>query len=143
MEKTSSFQVKREGEDTTRGVLFFQGAFAGQVEGSVLEGQYRCGNRYLLLTTDDIPYEETLHIFLLDEELRPLDKVSLRQMYHSGLLRDVVAGDERIEFSFFGEERWLLTVHTTAKLFMNAPFSSVKYARLGRHFLELRKVAEG
>jgi hypothetical protein len=81
------------------------------VSGTVLEAQYRCGDCYLLLLTEDTPYEEALHVYLVNPEFEILDVVELGIPYKLGLLTDVrVAGDRRLQFSFFGNDLWQLTV---------------------------------
>lgn len=65
--------------------LLAEGVEIGRVEGLVLEGQYRCGPGYLVVTSDDSPFEEGLHFYLFDRSYSPLDDVSLGP--------DVPAGD--------------------------------------------------
>jgi hypothetical protein len=81
------------------------------VPGVVLEAQYRYGEGYLLLTTENIPYEEALHILLLDQHFRVLDHLELSHAFAPGTLTDLEpAGDGRLHFSLFGGDRWELTV---------------------------------
>ncbi|HYO53310.1 hypothetical protein [Archangium sp.] len=69
------------------------------------------GTHYLLLTTQGSPFEETLHLCLLNETLSLLDEQHLGQAYTPGLLRDVTRLSEwQFQFSFPGDERWTLTV---------------------------------
>jgi hypothetical protein len=82
-----------------------------RVPGIILEAQYKCGDRYLLFTTENIPYEEALHILLLDQRLRRLDDVELSHPFAGGILADLQpAGETQVRFSFFGADLWELTV---------------------------------
>lgn len=94
--------------------LFHKGIDSGAlIEGLLLQAQYECSAGYLLLLTDDCPFEELLHIHLLDRNLRPLDQVNLGKAYEAGILsRLQVTGNDVLEFSFFGGDRWQLSVLT-------------------------------
>jgi len=101
------------GENVTpRSKLLFDGAATGTtVPGVVLEAQYGCDPLYLLLTTENIPYEEALHILLLDQRFRVLDHLELSHAFAPGTLTDVEqGGDGRLRFSLFGGDRWELEV---------------------------------
>lgn len=82
------------------------------VPGVVLEAQYTCGEWHLLFTTEDVPFEEALHILLLDRQLHRLDDVELSHLYAAGALTGLeTSGDEpAARFSFFGGDRWELRV---------------------------------
>lgn len=99
------------------------------VAGRVLDAQYGWSGGFLLLTTDDNPYEESLHIILLDDRMRRIDQVDLGQSYHPGLLRDLEVSERGgVVFSFFGTERWWLRVETHATFRLDwRPFASVRY----------------
>ena len=108
-----SLTPARAGEnETPRSNLLFDAALTGTtVPGVVLEGQYRFGDLYLLLTTENIPYEEALHVLLLDQRFNVLDHLELSHPYASGVLSDLQhAGDSRLRFSLFGGDRWELSV---------------------------------
>ena len=111
------------------------------LDGCVLEAQYRCTQGFLLLTSDNTPYEEGLHIRLLDAHFRVNDAVDLRQVYHSAAVRDLkVIGDDALAFSFFGDDRWHLYIDAKARVHWNLnPFASVYYptGRLRSHYLRL------
>jgi hypothetical protein len=122
-------------------------ATATVVEGVVLEAQFRSEQGFLLLTSDDTPFEEALHVRLLDAQYRLLDGVDLGQAYHPGLLRNLrVSGDAELCFSFFGDDSWLLRVEPQARLRWGLrPYASVRYTGpwLRRHRLHLFKVQSG
>ncbi len=115
-----------------------------EVEGRVLETQFQCSQGYLVITSDGNPYEEMLHLYLLNDKCEVLDGVSLGQIYHSGSIRDVtVCGDDCLEFSFFGTERWRLHILNIPEIrLLPRPLASVRYLKgwLHSHYLRLKKV---
>ena len=67
--------------------------------------------RIVVLTTDDVPFEEGLHATLLSRSGGLLDTVSLARLYGTGELRDVAeAGPRSVRFSFFPDDCWRLDV---------------------------------
>jgi len=115
------------------------------LDGCVLEAQYRCAQGFVLLTSDNTPYEEALHIRLLDSDFRVLDAVDLRQVYHSAAVRNLkVIGDDALAFSFFGDDHWHLHIDPKAHVHWDLnPFASVSYpgGRLRAHHLRLFRQA--
>lgn len=99
--------------DMPRSELLWEGQPTSvRVDGVTLEEQVHLPAGYLLFLTEDSPFEEGLHIYLLDRERRLVDGLELAGPYASGILRDVVReGDAAVSFSFFGADRWRLDVH--------------------------------
>src|SRR3712207_1055968 len=68
---------------------------------------------YLLLSADDVPYEEVLNAILIDERGRMIDSRSIGAAYATGRLRDLrVEGPHAVSFSFFEGDRWVAEVAT-------------------------------
>jgi hypothetical protein len=112
--------------------------------GSVLERQFQCGPWYLLLTSDNSPFEEVLHVYLIGRGPAVLDQLDLGQMYTPAVLSEVaVEGPDVLTFSFFGGDRWRLRVWPRPRhTWPSGPFASVQRPwrlLLGRHFLELTR----
>jgi len=100
---------------------------------------------HLLLTTDDCPFEERLYITLLAPQLdRILDHVSLGVPYQTGILQDLVrTGDRQFEFSFFGAERWLLSVRSAPAWGIGKLIGPVRRplrAAIGLRYLDLARL---
>jgi len=114
-----------------------------EVEGVILEAQFQCSRGYLLITSDDNPHEEILHFYLLGDARKVLDELSLGQIYHSGILRNVVPhSDDRLDFSFFGTERWSLSILDEPVSRLPALFASVRRKGwFGSHYLSLEKTS--
>jgi len=113
-----------------RSALLFDGKDTGiVVDGLMLEKQIQLSAGYLLLLTENCPYEEGLHIYLLDQDLRVLDGIELSQPYAPALLSGFTCDAENsFSFSFFGEERWRLALlKSPARMLNIAVFSAVKH----------------
>ncbi|WP_406609463.1 hypothetical protein [Agarivorans sp. JK6] len=70
----------------------------------------------LWLTSDDSPYEETLHISLVDKDLKLVEQVELYKPYTPGVLKDVVAKDNLIQFEFWQGVFHQVTIENQKKL---------------------------
>lgn len=82
-----------------------------KVEGAVLESAARWRSFYLLFTTDDTPFEELLHIHLLDAELRLLDSATLGGIYSTGAFSLLESADpDTLRFRFIGDTDWSVQV---------------------------------
>jgi len=83
-----------------------------ETAGGVLEAQFISGSRYVLFLSEGTPYEEALHILLLDADVQVLDALELSAAYTPGMLRNVsVVQPNAIRFSFFEPgETWHLEV---------------------------------
>jgi hypothetical protein len=142
MESVQKFRAE-PAKDGERSRLISEEGLSVEVEGVTLEAQFLCSRGYLVITSDDNPYEEILHFYLLNEPGQVLDELSLGQMYHPGILRNVVPhADDRLDFSFFGSERWRLAI--LDRPFREPPhlFSSMRRKGWwGLHLLRLEKVS--
>lgn len=83
-----------------------------QVPGYVIEAQYRLGDRYLLITSLDCPFEETYRFLLLDRRLRLLSSRSRGVPYTAAclLMSAAPVAPARLRLRFDDHEL-LLTVH--------------------------------
>lgn len=74
------------------------------IPGTVLEAQFiTADNKFLILTSEDCPYEEALHIILMDRSGSILDKVEVSQEATPGIVKDVeVLNERRLKFKFIG-----------------------------------------
>jgi hypothetical protein len=101
----------------TAELLDVQGAPLGVVDGAVLEAQFTVANGYLIVTTDEDPYEGFLHFNLFDGEFRRIDAVGLGLAYHPGAFRMHRVGPaDTLQFSFFADEVWQLEVAARGRL---------------------------
>lgn len=73
------------------------------VPGTVLEAQLELDDGgFLLLLTEDRPYEETLHIVLLDRDGHELERLALERPYTPGLFSGMeIVAPTILGFRFF------------------------------------------
>jgi hypothetical protein len=143
METVDKFQIEPLASGALRSHLVSIHGLTVEVEGRIIEAQFRCSLRYLVVLSDGNPYEEAIHFYLLKNSGEILDDISLGQIYHSGILRDIVTqGDDQLEFSFFGKERWQLCVRDKPRFEVPRVFSSARRTKgcFKAHYLSLRKV---
>ncbi|WP_227817819.1 hypothetical protein [Nitrogeniibacter aestuarii] len=82
-----------------------------RVAGKILEACVRAGDETLILTTDDVPFEETLHIHLLGANHELIESVTIGAAYHTGLFRSPsVDAADALSFDFMGALRWTVRV---------------------------------
>lgn len=76
---------------------------AAPIPGAVVEAEASLeGGGHVLVTTDDVPYEETLHVVLLDADGRVLEERRLTRA-SPGVVRDVAAAGDALSFRFRGD----------------------------------------
>ncbi len=86
------------------------------IAGILLLAAFQVNRRYLVFVADGIPHEETLRVYLIDENYQVIDKLWLSAIYSTGELTDVeIESQHTLTFSFFHEDRWRLTVHQEKK----------------------------
>lgn len=140
----ASLTLAREGTDHELATSFvtISGRTSEEpLEGTVLEACVQHGNQYLLFLTDDIPFEDSLHIHLLDENFNKIDTVTLGAPYTTGHFRNLICEDSsRITFEFFGDCVWEVSVSPKKRLrlpFVSGP-RGVSWQNGWFHILELR-----
>ncbi|MGD2154377.1 MAG: hypothetical protein PVG79_13995 [Gemmatimonadales bacterium] len=82
------------------------------LEGVRLEAAFRLDDgRYLLMLSDDTPFEEILHVYLLSDALEVRDRAEIGGTYVPGPVRDIAAGPGGcVRFAFAGDQRFELRV---------------------------------
>jgi len=123
------------------------------VTGIDLEAQFDCRAGSLLLLTQDSPYEESLHMLLVAPGAKTaqqipieiLDELILGGAYTPGILTEVaVAGENSLEFSFFGKDRWRVTAHANPRPAISGALTSMGKRPLGyalrKRYLELESL---
>lgn len=79
------------------------------IEGAVFEAALRWNEYVLLFLTDDVPFEDTLNIYLLDTDLNIVDSAHMFFMYSTGIFSDLdLTQPDTVRFCFFGGIVWTL-----------------------------------
>jgi hypothetical protein len=109
---TESFSLKKIEGELPRSELLRDGSATGLiVDGIDLNRQYQVEAGFLLFITENCPFEEGLHIYLISPELKILDGFEFDAIYTPGVVRDIeLKEEEAILFSFYFDDRWELRV---------------------------------
>lgn len=91
--------------------------FGDPQKGALIEAQYQVDAKcYLLFVTDDVPYEETLRLYLITCDAEILDSLVFGGYLANGTLEDLnIVGERSIEFSFIHKKRCRLTVNPDSR----------------------------
>ena len=114
------------------------GAVTVLLDGKCLEACVATGREYFLLLTNDVPFEETLHVYLVSASGVVLDSASLGACYTPAWVTGlVVLPPDRIAFAFFGDDCWRVTRYASPKRrwlpwrwgprFVRRPWRCVRY----------------
>ena len=111
-----------------------------KITGTVLELCARYKDWFLVFTTDDTPFEDMLHIHLLDDSFKVLDSLTIGAIYSTGSFSEPqLISSNKIVFRFIGDTDWSITILEQAK-FVIPYFSSIKGVRKTwqwRHYLHV------
>lgn len=90
--------------------LFYQGHDTGQnLQGAVLEVALKTDSKWLLFLTHDVPFEETLDIYLLNVNFETLDRASLTAPNATASFDNLrILSERRVCFTFLGKGFWEL-----------------------------------
>ncbi len=113
-------------------------AVATKLPGQRLEAQFELRDgRSLLWITDDSPYDEGLHVYLVDAGGHLEDAVEAEAPFAPGILRIERTGADWVEFQFFkNDQRYRLTV-TDPRWRFRLPAGWSYRPRLGVHRLRV------
>ncbi|HOB47512.1 MAG TPA: hypothetical protein PKM60_15130 [Zoogloea sp.] len=98
----------QQDDDIPQCELLVAGAVTGcRLSGAILEAAVEVAGKYLLFMTDDVPFEETLTLHLLDGQFRLLDSASVGRAYATGVFSLVELREpDELVFRFIGETPW-------------------------------------
>lgn len=120
--KKSEFSLKLVSEatetDSPKSQLVIDGKDVDSViEGTVLEACVKHKDCYLLFTTNDCAYEESLSIYLLDKYYKILDSAVLVWPYSTGLFEILdITQANLIDFKFFEGKNWQVEIFSHKKV---------------------------
>jgi hypothetical protein len=104
--------------------VYFDGKPSGIIVfGKLLEAAFCVDNdRYLIFTTDDVLFEESLTITLLSSNKGVIEVVHLGGEYASGTFKYVSTDKESVHFQFIDDVRWTIKISRSPHL--RIPFLS-------------------
>ncbi len=108
------------------------------MEGAILEAAIKYQEFYLVFTTNDCPYENTLNIHYLDQDLTILDRATLSWPYGTGSFTLInILQPNRIRFQFFTRDDWEITLYPKAKWlipYLSEPRGVWRKFKFNHHF---------
>jgi hypothetical protein len=119
MQEISKFTLQpllaeNDESDATHSKLLFESKLTDlELEGISLDAQYQYESKYLLFVSHNSPFADTLHIYLLNESFIKIDEWAISALSESEwyMLRNLkITDNNQIQFSFFGDDSWILTV---------------------------------
>jgi len=127
METIKAFSLaKHEGLYETwprRTRLYFNGGDTGsEIPGYIVEGQYRCSDGYLLITSHDCPFEESNDFLLLGDDFQILARTQLAVPYGSFLLNaHWPVSSHSLRLHYYERLFFTLSVENRSGLFRSRP----------------------
>jgi len=103
MVPSQDFRLTETDEQTGRSVINHAGGQrCGPVDGVVLEIAFSAApDRSVVVLSDDSPFDEGLHIYLLGADGQIIDGIHSNTLYSPGIFRHVATHGMSFEFSFF------------------------------------------
>lgn len=79
------------------------------IGGAVLRAALKWNGYVLFFLTDDVPFEDTLSIYLTDADLNVVDSARMYFLYATGIFSDLdLTQDDTVRFRFFAGMVWTL-----------------------------------
>lgn len=79
------------------------------VDGAVFQAAFKWNDYVLLFLTDDVIFEETLNIYLVDKDLNIVDVARMYHIYSTGIFSDLdLSESDTVRFRFFEGLVWTL-----------------------------------
>lgn len=116
-----------------------------KTEGSVLEAQLELEDGSVLIwLTEDSPYDEGLHVYLLDKHDTLLDTLEASADFTPGILKITKTEENWVEFKFFSSDCiYQLEVTKEASLRVLLPMGWKYKKLLNLHKLIVHEIREG
>ena len=108
------------------------------INGAYLEACIKYDERYLVFTTDDCPFEESLNIYLLSETSEIIDSATVFWPYATGSFKLLsVTEPDLIQFSFFADKKWQVKIFKSKKFhipYISEPCGVWRKFKIWRYF---------
>ena len=136
--KTKWLNKSDKGVPTKSEILLDGRPTGRQIAGAILEAAIEWNGHYLLFMTEDCPFEDGLLIYMLDSELKLLDRATLAVIYGTGWLTSLkLLEPDMVQFTFFSEITWILQLLPKARI--GLPFFGEKAGAIWRPWSFLRR----
>lgn len=129
----------QKGDDEPYREIIISGNRTGKyLPGRKLEQVVCYQNFYLFFFTEDTPFEETLSIFLLDNNFDVIDSAVIGSIYASGVFDNFeIISQDKVGFNFLGDFRWYVKIlpHFKFRIFLSNYVILKRKYRLKQHFV--------
>lgn len=135
--------------DTHSTISLMKTSLQWAVPGIVLEDQFRLNEaEFLVITSDDCPFEESLHILLINKNMSEYERVDIELDNTPGIFKDcIISRDDSVQFKFIADNTYRIDVDSAASISWNRIFSSfgisyknpLKKKRLNVNLLPIKK----
>lgn len=146
MRAVKRYSVVKAKRENQRSILARNGQTLNlEVEGTVLEAQFELEDRCVLIWfTDDSPYDEGLHVYLVGENDTVSDALEAGADFTPGILKIKKTGEDWVEFEFFSNDSiYRLEITKEAGLRLSLP-AGWKYKRLfSLHRITVHEIRKG
>lgn len=78
--------------------------------GAMLEALWSIGTEHLAITTDDVPYEDGLHLCLLSPQGEVIEEIQALSLYATGAFDLLSTAGQTLQFRFYDTPPWQLTI---------------------------------
>ncbi|MYM41079.1 hypothetical protein [Duganella qianjiadongensis] len=118
------FSIRRVVESSSETVpiseVIIAGAATGKLlEGAVFEAALRWNDYVLIFLTNDVPFEDSLNIYLLDRHLNVVDYALMYAAYSTGIFSRLDLSEANTaRFHFLGESTWTLRLFSRKQFFL-------------------------
>jgi hypothetical protein len=113
------------------------------IAGAILRAALRWGQFLLLFLTDDLPFEDTLRMYLLDQDLTVVDSARMGAMYSTGIFSALdLTEQDTVRFQFFDGVLWTLTLLSEEEFAIPIISEPTSVSRPFKFFRRIRLAAE-
>lgn len=105
--------------------LLFENNKITTISGKTIEYQFQYQGNYLLLITNNSPFEETLYVYYLNQNLQIIDTAEISQIYTGGILDNIKTNTDSLTFTFFDNtDNWQIKILSPPKRTFSIGFGS-------------------
>lgn len=126
LEQEISMQLASEAteSESPQSYITIEGKISSStIDGELCEACIKYDSNYLVITTNNCPYEESLNISYLSSDLNLVDKAILVWPYNTGSFSlEKLIEPNRVEFKFFNDSIWAIDVYKNKRAMI--PFFS-------------------
>ena len=137
MRPSDTFAVLSRDEEA--GALTLRRGRSLVLAGLVLDAEHAApGGETLLWLTENDPYDERLHVYLVGPDDVVVDAIATWTDFTPGVLRIDALGPDHVDFRFFSDgERWRLTLRDAPRFAFRLPSGFAYVRRTRRHRLTI------